>query len=214
MNRTYARGRIGSTSLIVIAALAAGIGLWAGTRWLAPQSALPPLKTAVAYPNPQAIPAFKLARANGQTFTETDLKGRYTVMFFGFTHCPDICPNTLAVFKQAWNALPEASKKEKIRFAFISVDPERDTPERLASYVSYFHPDFLAATGSDDELTKLTRSLGLVYARSPDDKGGYSVDHSAAVVIVDPQGRRAGLFRPPFEAGAIQADLLTLIDAH
>lgn len=213
MNRTYARGRIGSTSLIVIAALAAAIGLWAGSRWLAPQNTTPALKTAVMYPTPREIPAFQLTQANGQPLTEADFRGRWTVAFFGFTHCPDICPNTLAVFKQVWNELPPEDKAAKLRFDFISVDPERDTPDQLGRYVSYFHPDFVAATGSDEELTKLTRALGLVYARAADEKGGYSVDHSASVVIIDPQGRRAGLFRPPFEAGAIKADLLTLIDA-
>jgi protein SCO1/2 len=213
MNRTHSFGRIGTTPLIVIAALAVAIGFWAGSRWLAPATTTG-LKTAVMYPAPQAILDFQLTQPDGKALTQADLRGRWTVAFFGFTHCPDVCPNTLAVFKQVWTDLAAQGKTDKLRFDFISVDPERDTPEQLGRYVGFFHKDFIAATGSDEELTKLTRALGLVYSRVPDDNGSYTVDHSASVVIIDPQGRRAGLFRPPFEAGPITADLITLANSH
>lgn len=214
MNRKYSVGRINGTTVILIAAVAAAIGMWAGSRWLAPSTSVPALKTAVMYPSPQTIGDFSLTQANGKPLTQADLRGRWTLAFFGFTHCPDVCPNTLAVFKQVWTELPAEGKAKKLSFDFISVDPERDTPEQLQSYVSYFHKDFVAATGSHEELGKLTRSLGLLYARASGSETNYSVDHSAAVVLIDPQGRRAGLFRPPFEAGAIKADLLTLIDSN
>ena len=102
----------------------------------------------------------------------------------------------------------------KIRFDFISVDPERDTPEQLSKYVGYFDKDFVAATGSDEELTKVTRALGLIYSREPTGNGDYAVDHSASAVLIDPAGREVGLFRPPFDAKAIAADLKTLADAR
>ena len=94
---------------------------------------------------------------------------------------------------------------------FISVDPERDTPEQLGKYVTFFSPDFVAATGSDEELTKLTRSLGLIYARSKDANGNAQVDHSGSAVILDPQARMVGIFRPPFTGNAIADDLAVLI---
>ncbi len=210
MNRLRMSGRIGATPLIVIAALAVAIGFWAGARWFA----APPLalSTAVMYPSRSAVPEFTLARADGKPLTLADWQGHWTVVFFGFTNCPDICPNTLGTFKQVWNDLAAQGKTDRLRFDFVSVDPQRDTPEQLARYVGFFHPDFVAATGSDDELTRLTRALGLVYARGPEENGTYSVDHSASVVIVDPQGRRAGLFRPPFEAARIVADLAVLAE--
>ena len=162
------------------------------------------------YPAPRALPDFRLEQADGRPLTPADWKGRWNLVFIGFTHCPDVCPNTLAVFKQVWNRLEAQGLAARLRFDFVSVDPGRDSGARLAEYTGFFHKDFTAATGSDEELTRFTRALGLVYARVPDDKGGYTVDHSASVVIVDPSGHVAGLFRPPFEAEAIAADLATL----
>jgi protein SCO1/2 len=210
MNRNHALGRIGASTLIVIAAAAVAIGLWAGSRWMASPGPLT-LTAAVMYPVAQPIADFSLRRADGRTFDSSDLSGRWTIAFFGFTHCPDICPTTLATFGAAWKKLATSGATERLQFVFVSVDPERDTPEQLARYTGFFDRDFIGATGLDEQLTALTRSLGLVYARLPDGSGGYNVDHSASAVIIDPQGRRAGLFRPPFEVEPIAADLLALV---
>jgi len=202
-------GRVSPTVLILIAAVAAALGLWLGSRAFGPTST-PQLAAAVLYPSARELPDFSLARSDGGTLTKADWKGRWTVVFFGFTHCPDVCPTTLATFKQVWAKLREAGIEKKVAFDFISVDPERDTPEQLAKYVGYFSQDFVAATGTDAELTKLTRALGLVYAREPSANGDYTVDHSASAVIIDPAGRQTGLFRPPFDAAKIAADLQAL----
>jgi protein SCO1/2 len=209
MHSERCAGRVSPTVLILIAAVAAALGLWLGSRAFAPSSA-PQLAAAVLYPAPRELPDFSLTRSDGGTLTQDDWKGRWTVVFFGFTHCPDVCPTTLATFKQVWATLREAGIGQKVAFDFISVDPERDTPAQLAQYVGYFSKDFVAATGSDAELTKLTRALGLVYAREPSANGDYTVDHSASAVIIDPAGRQTGLFRPPFDAAKIAADLKTL----
>ena len=195
--------------LIVAAAVAAAVGLWLGQRLF---SAPPPpqLENAVLYPTPRAIPEFHLTRADGQPLTLADWRGRWTVVYFGYTSCPDVCPTTLATFKQVWKELAEGGVAAKLRFDFISVDPQRDTPEVLHKYVSYFDPAFVAATGPDSELTPLTRAMGLMYARSTDANGVISVEHSGAAVIVDPQAREAGILRPPFAAKAIASDLVTL----
>jgi len=166
------------------------------------------LQNAVLYPQPHAVPEFRLSRANGQSQDLASWRGHWNVVYFGYTSCPDVCPTTLAVFKQVWQDL--GALKEKVRFEFISVDPQRDTPEQLGKYVAFFSPDFVAATGSDEELTKLTRALGLIYSRTTDANGVVQVDHSGSAVIVDPQGRLVGMFRPPFAAAAIAADLRTL----
>jgi protein SCO1 len=175
--------------------------------------ALPELRAARLYPAPRAVPDFSRVRRDGKTRTLADWKGHWTVAFFGFTNCPDICPTTLATFKQVWKRLDPATR-ERVRFDFVSVDPGRDTPELLARYVGYFSPDFVASTGSDEELTRLTRALGLLYTRGTPKNGTYSVDHSASAVLVDPDGRQAGLFRPPFEAEAMAADLAALAGAR
>lgn len=211
MNAYLSRGRIAATPLILIAAIAVAVGLWVGSRWLPHAPSQTELKTAVLYPAPIPVSEFHLQRADGTSLSASDLRGHWSVVFFGFTHCPDICPTTLAEFKQVWATLETVGKVDQARFIFISVDPERDSAETLARYVGFFSPKFIAATGPDEELQGLTRSLGVLYARSAEASGGYSVDHSASALIIDPQGRRAGMFRPPFNASAVAADLLTLI---
>ncbi len=121
-----------------------------------------------------------------------------------------MCPTTLATFKQVWKRLDPAVVAQ-LRFDFISVDPARDTPDQLSRYVGYFNPGFIAATGDDESLKPLTQALGMVYSRGQPENGDYTVDHSASAVIIDPQGRQAGLFRPPFDASKIAADLSTLV---
>jgi protein SCO1/2 len=203
-------GRASATWLILIAAVAAAVGLWFGARMAgAPPAAQ--LQAAVLYPAPRVLAEFRLTRSDDTPLTLADWKGHWTVAFFGYTNCPDVCPTTLAAFRQIWNRLDPATL-QRLRFDFISVDPVRDTPPQLARYVGYFSKDFVAATGSDDELTRLTRSLGLVYSRNAGDNGNYTVDHSASAVIIDPQGRQIGLFRPPFDTAKMAADLRMLAD--
>jgi protein SCO1/2 len=194
--------------LILLAAIAAGAGLWLSQHFMKAQSA-PALQNAVLYPSPRAIPEFHLTQASGQPLDLALWHGHWNVVYFGYTSCPDVCPTTLAMFKQAWKDL--GVLKENVRFDFISVDPQRDAPENLAKYVAFFSPDFVAATGSDEELTRLTRALGLMYARTTDANGAVQVDHSGSAVIVNPQGQLVGMFRPPFTAAQIVADLTTLI---
>ena len=208
MHSTHRTGRVSATYLILVAAVAAAVGLWLGSRAFAPSA--PRLAAAVMYPSPRELPDFKLQRADGSALTKTDWQGHWTVAFFGYTNCPDVCPTTLATFRQVFAKLAADGIAGKVRFDFISVDPQRDTPDVLTKYVGYFDKDFVAATGTDDQLTPLTRALGLMYARNTDANGTISVEHSGAAVIVDPQGREAGILRPPFAARAIANDLATL----
>ncbi|MET0229357.1 MAG: SCO family protein [Rhodanobacteraceae bacterium] len=205
-------GRVSATYLILVAAVAAALGLWLGNRAFAP-AAQPQLASAVLYPSPRELPEFTLTRSDGTPLTHADWKGRWTVAFFGYTNCPDICPTTLATFKSAATKLSAGGIGDRVRFDFISVDPARDTPEQLAKYVGYFSKDFVAATGTDEELAKLTHALGLIYSREATGNGDYAVDHSASAVLIDPLGREVGLFRPPFDASAMAADLKILAGA-
>ena len=144
------------------------------------------LKTATVLPEPRTISEFNLIDFNGEAFTLDHLKGKWNMIFFGYTSCPDICPIAL-------NSMVEVNKafssklKEQVQTIFISVDPQRDTPAHLKEYVNFFNPDFLAATGEDTELRALTKQLALSYTiRPPDDKGDYLVDHSSYLIIVNP----------------------------
>lgn len=210
MNRHRMSGRLSANAIILIAALAAGLGLWLGMRVFVPGATpLPPMQSVVPFPHPRPVPDFELARSDGAKLTRADWTGRWTIAFFGYTNCPDVCPTTLSTFAQVWKKLDPAAR-DKLRFDFISVDPARDTPEQLARYVGYFNKDFVGATGSDEVLMPLTRALGLVYSRGAPVDGNYAVDHSASIVVIDPEAREVGLLRPPFDAAKIAADLDTL----
>jgi len=209
MTTTPSRARAFPIWAIVVAAAAAACGLWLGARVLSPST--PNLANAVLYPQPRAVPEFALTQANGKPLTNADWRGHWTVAYFGYTSCPDVCPTAMAAFKSTWAQLKQRGLEKKVQVDFISIDPERDVPETLGKYVAFFSPDFVAATGSDAQLTKLTRALGLLYTRSKDDKGNVEVDHSGSAVILDPDAHLVGIFRPPFTGTAVADDLATLI---
>jgi protein SCO1/2 len=171
----------------------------------------PHLANAVLYPAPRAVPDFALTQANGQPLTNANWRGHWTVAYFGYTSCPDVCPTAMAAFKSTWAQLKQRGLDKSVQIDFISVDPERDVPETLGKYVAFFSPDFVAATGSHEQLTKLTRAVGLIYFRKTDEQGNIQVDHPASAVILDPEGREVGIFRPPFTGTAVADDLATLI---
>jgi len=132
-------------------------------------------------------------------------------VFAGFTYCPKLCPTTLATLKQTKALLGPSAAKGLTRL-FLSVDPDRDKPKRLADYVHHFDPDFKGVTGGEDELKKLLAGLGLVYLKQQADGGGQAeIDHSAHIAIIDPAGRHAGYLTPPFTAEGLAADIGILL---
>ena len=205
-------------SIIILAlALAAGLGLMAGNHLFNRQ---PPAHAQVTrsitwYASPRELPEFNLAQADGTRLVPGELRGHWTLVFLGFTTCPDICPTTLmelAAAQNAWRALPDSTRPKLL---LVSVDPERDTPARLGEYAHAFHPDTLAATGDLPALEKFATALGFVFRKAPGEHfdsnpDDYSVDHSAGLAVLDPSGRLAGLIRPPFDAAVIAADLTEL----
>lgn len=134
---------------------------------------------------------FSLIDMNGNPITETFLTGQYTLLFFGFTYCPDICPTELAKLATVYDAL-SPDQQTQTQILFVSVDPKRDTPEQLKSYVKAFHPDFLAATGSKEELDAMTKAFLAYYAirpaENPKDPMAYGVDHSGYTYLMSPMG--------------------------
>lgn len=130
---------------------------------------------------------FSLTDHNGHARTLADFRGKVVTVFFGFTHCPDVCPTTLAEMAQVMRELgPDA---EKVQVLFITVDPERDTPEVLRQYVPAFHPSFLGLYGDADATARTAKEFKVFYQKQPLPGGGYSVDHSAGTYIYDRQGR-------------------------
>lgn len=155
-----------------------------------------------------------LRQSDGTQLLPGELKGHWTLVFLGFTHCPDVCPTTLAQLSQAqkrWEAMPASVRP---RVLFVSVDPERDNPDRIGEYAHGFHRDTMAATADVPALEQFARSLSMVFAKVPAPEGApadqYSVDHSATIAVLDPQARMAGVITPPFVPAAIAKDMLAL----
>ena len=132
---------------------------------------------------------FELVGTDGKAVTERDFRGRYMLVFFGFTHCPDICPAELQVIAQALEKLGDKGKK--VVPVFITLDPERDTPQAMAEYVKSFGRDFVGLTGSPEAIADAAKAYRVAYAKveNKDSAGGYSVDHSALVYLMDPDGK-------------------------
>ena len=195
---------------VLLVAIAAGVGLWAGERWFAGVSAQPALSTAVMYGAPRELPPFQLQGAGSSPVTNASLQGRWHLAFIGFLHCPDICPTTLATLGQAVKQLDDLPEPQRPHVFFISVDPKRDTPDAVGSYAHHFSPSALAATGDTAQIDPLVKALGMLYMFTQQEGGDYTVDHSATIALIDPQGRMAGLIRPPLDPAKIAADLRTL----
>jgi len=134
---------------------------------------------------------FTLQTADGP-ISLRDLRGKVVLLYFGYTHCPDVCPASMAAGAQALTRLsPE--ERDKTRLLFVSVDPERDTPARLKEYTAYFHPNMIGATGTPEQVAAVARAYGASYIRHPArPDGGYPVDHSAQTYVIAPDGRLAG----------------------
>lgn len=193
--------------IVLIAAMAAGLMV---SRTLLDRSL--DLRAASVFPTPRLLNEFELTQPSGERFNTDSLKGQWTLIFFGFTNCPDICPDTLAALSQSLGALKLMNPDQLPQVVFVSVDPERDQGEMLADYVSWFDESFIAVSGSDEALEAITRQLGVIYVRdTPDPQTGfYNVDHSAAVMIIDPQGRLFGRFGHPLDPALVTADLFQI----
>ena len=156
---------------------------------------------------------FELPDANGQRRTLADFKGRVVVVFFGFTHCPDVCPTTMLELAEVKKSLgPDG---ERVQGVFITVDPERDTPELLRPYVNNFDPDFVALRGTPEETAALAKNFKVFFAKVPGKtEGNYTMDHTAASFVFDPKGKIRLYTRYGSGAEVLKSDLRMLLDGR
>ena len=190
-----------TVGLVAFLALCAGI---VGALYIAPPSVEGEPEYFQTYPEPRAISPFSLVSHKGERFDTSSLKGQWSLVFVGYTFCPDICPATMAELNNIYPELQALNSVEPIRIVFVSVDPKRDSVERLAEYVSYFNEEFIALTGEHKTLFPFVRNLGMMYAIAEStDNPNYLVDHSASVVLIDPEARVIGRFKPKREPGKL-----------
>lgn len=153
---------------------------------------------------------FTLTDHNGRQVSDTDFRGRYMLVFFGYTYCPDVCPVELQTMSEALNQLP-ARVLDKVQPLFITTDPERDTVEIMNKYVSLFHPKLIGLTGSEEQVRAAARAYRVYYQKVDDEiSGAYLMDHSAIIFVMDPKGDYVAHFSPGVTPDAMAERLLQL----
>jgi protein SCO1/2 len=184
--------------LLVFAAFLSGLVLFSAVVFIVTGRSPTPVALQSAVGGP-----FRLIDQNGQPVTDQDMKGRPFLVFFGFTHCPDVCPTTLFEVSEILGALgPDG---ERMRALFVTVDPERDTPDKLKDYLSSFDPRLVGVTGDAAAIKAMERAYRVYAKRVPLEAGGYTMDHTAIVYLMDKDGRFVAPFnmkRRPAEAAA------------
>ncbi len=167
-------------------------------------------------PQPRALPDFQLTSHRGAPFGAADLKGAWTFLFFGYTHCPDVCPTTLTVLNGVAQQLEKGhAGLPRTQFVFVSVDPGRDTVEQLGRYIPYFNREFIGLTGSDAQINALTQTLGIMHAREPGgDASDYQIRHAASVLLLDPASRWHATFAAPHNSSEIAVGFREIYRAY
>ena len=201
-------------SFLLICVVAAA-GTVAALYWRHP----PPveLATGTLLSPSRQLPDFSLIDTSGRGFDRSNLHGHWSLMFFGYTHCPDFCPTTLVTLA-ALNKQLRAEKAAVVpQVIFVSVDAKRDTPEQLAKYVPYFDPQFIGLTAPQQPTVEsFARTMGVAVAiqapQGPD--GNYTVDHSAQIFVFDPDGKLKAVLSGPFTVDALRGDLRRIVSGH
>jgi protein SCO1/2 len=203
MKRKYA------LAVVLVAALAGATTAWIS---LHRASAPPVLEQATLFDAARPLPQFELVDQAGRDFRRESLRGQWTLLFFGFTNCPDVCPTTLATLAEVRRQLTDLPIGELPVVVLVSVDPARDTPEALGRYIAHFDPQFLGVTGRPRAIEALTHDLGVAVSMGPvSQDGNYTVDHTAAIFLIDPSAAFTAVFGSPHAADLIVRDYRSIV---
>lgn len=209
--RMSPQAKLLSIAFIGIAAIA---GAGGALIW---RHSAPPLQLSTGtYLSPtRALPDFSLIDQHGRPFGPGNLRGSWSMMFFGYTNCPDFCPTTLATLAALEKHLRAVGAPVRPRVIFMSVDAKRDTPEQLAKYVPYFDPDFIGITAADQPtIEAVAAKLGVGVIITPNPDGSYTVDHSGAIFVLNPEGRLAAILTGPFTVDTLSRDFQRIVAGH
>jgi len=191
--------------------LAIVLGVYSALMWFKPT---PIQLQAATWLGEQArpLPAFSLLDHNQTAFNNESIAGKWHLLFFGYTNCPDICPDTLQILANTMDLIKDKKVTDKLQITFITIDPERDDLEKMKAYVTYFHDSFLSARSELETLKPLTEALGIFHSVEQTENGEYQVQHSGVLTLIDPAGRFSGLFSSPHDSARIAHDLTALIN--
>jgi protein SCO1/2 len=201
--------------LLAIALVALGCGFI--LSWLVYDSRPVTLEAGQWFGNQvMVLPEFQLIDHNSQRLGHDQLSNKWSLMFFGYTNCPDICPTSLQTLAEMMKAIDDLDVRNAIQIIFVSVDPERDSAEVLKSYVQYFNKDFIGATAPLVDLEPLTRALGIGHSREKPIEGQtfYEVSHSSSIILIDPAEKFAGVFGAPHNASMMARDLVKIVERN
>jgi protein SCO1/2 len=165
----------------------------------------------VPLPQSRSLPELSLINQEGQPVAVDQLKDQWSLLFFGYTFCPDICPATLAQLRQLQGQLPPQTLS-KLRIVLVTVDPHRDTPEQLKKYLDYFDAGFVGLTGEQATIQKLANAVSIPFIPADTSKENYTVDHSGNLVLIGPDGKQRGFIRAPINNAKLAAQLPGLLD--
>jgi protein SCO1 len=190
------------------------VGIAASFIWRHPAAPVD-LATGTYLTPSRKLPDFSLIDQQGRQFGTANLRGHWSLMFFGYTNCPDFCPTTLTTLASMQKRLRAAKAAVLPEVIFVSVDAKRDTPAQLAKYVPYFDPEFIGLTAIDQpSIEAVAKKLGVGVIIRPADGNNYTVDHSGAIFVLDPEGRLAAILTGPFTASALQEDFQHIVAAQ
>ncbi len=199
-----------SFALVCIVAI---VGV-AASNWWRHGTAAVELTTGTYLTPSRELPDFSLIDQRGQTFGAAKLRGHWSLLFFGYTNCPDFCPTTLTTLAAMQKRLRAAKSTVLPQVIFVSVDAKRDTPAQLALYVPYFDPDFIGLTAADQpSIEAVAKKLGVGVIIQPTSDGNYTVDHTGALFVLNPDGRIAAILTGPFSVAALQSDFQRVVAA-
>ncbi len=165
----------------------------------------------ILLPQSRTLPAVKMVDQDGQPVVIDELKGKWSLLFFGYTFCPDICPTTLAQLRQIKSELPKEAV-DKLQVVLVSVDPNRDTPQQLKQYLGYFDKDFKGLTASSvEDLQKLANAVSIPFIPADTSKPNYTVDHSGNLAVIGPDGTQRGFIRAPLNNQKLVAQMPVML---
>ena len=156
---------------------------------------------AIMFSSPREIGDFNLLDQNQATFSKQQLQDQWSLVFFGFTHCPDICPTTMVMMNDLIKYLDDTDYAEDTQVLMVSLDPARDTPEKLKPYIEYFNPEFIGLTGDFLSIHRFAKQLNVAFQKivTNSETGEYTVDHSGHIAVINPAGHYSGFYKPPFD---------------
>jgi len=196
--------------LLVFVSLFAVLSSYIGFHFLTQKKQVPTELLAVLKPSPIALQKFSVIDQNNKPFTLENLRNKNSLLFFGYTSCPDICPTTLSILNQVYKQL-----EKKVNVVFVSVDPQRDTTDKLSSYMKYFNKNFLGVTGSKKDIDQITKQFNAGYIieeKTSDDN--YLVSHTSSIFLINPELNIIASFSPPHHAGIIVSQLKMIDEMH